>query len=91
MAYRPKDTQERILHRLKIVRGHLNKVISMVEKDEYCIDILTQSQAVRKAIEEIDALLLENHMNSCVINHIKKGNATESINEIMKVFKNNRK
>jgi len=91
MAYRPKDTQERILHRLKIVRGHLNKVISMVEKDEYCINILMQSQAIRKAIEEIDTLLLENHINGCVMDHIKQGNATESVNEIMKVFKNNRK
>ncbi len=40
MAYRPKDTQERVLHRLKIAKGHLEKVIKMVETDTYCIDVM---------------------------------------------------
>jgi len=52
MAYRPKDTQERIAHRLKIARGHLEKVISMVENDSYCIDVLHQLQAVEGALKE---------------------------------------
>jgi DNA-binding FrmR family transcriptional regulator len=46
MAYRPKDTQERILHRLKIAKGHLEKVTNMIEEDVYCIDVLHQLQAV---------------------------------------------
>lgn len=91
MAYRPKDTQERILHRLKIARGHLNKVISMVEEDSYCIDVLNQSQAVGQALKEIDALLLENHLNSCVMDHIKNGEAKTSIDEIIKVFRGKNK
>lgn len=91
MAYRPKDTQERILHRLKIVRGHLNKVISMVENDEYCIDVLVQTQAVRKAIEEVDSLMLENHLNTCVLDHIKNGDGKKSVEEIIKVFRSNQK
>lgn len=45
MAYRPKDTQKRILHRLKIARGHLDKVIKKVE-DTYYIDMLHQTQAL---------------------------------------------
>ena len=48
MAYRPKDTQERILHRLKISKGHLEKVIKMIEDDEYCIDVLHQMNAVER-------------------------------------------
>lgn len=91
MAYRPKDTQERILHRLKIARGHLNKVISMVEEDAYCIDILQQSQAVEKALQEIDALILETHLNGCVVDHIKKGETKTSIDEIMKIFRGKNK
>lgn len=87
MTYRPKDTEERIIHRLKIARGHLEKVIKMVENDEYCIDILTQSQAVQSAIKETDALILKNHLESCVVEDIKKGKTTETIEEIMKVFK----
>jgi CsoR family transcriptional regulator, copper-sensing transcriptional repressor len=87
MAYRPKSTEEKILHRLKIARGHLEKVISMVEKDEYCIDIITQSLAVQGALKETDSLILKNHLNTCVVDDIKKGKTEKSIDEIMKVFR----
>lgn len=85
--FRPKDTKERIIHRLKIARGHLEKVISMVEKDEYCIDVINQSQAVQSALKEADSLTLENHLQTCVVKHIKNGEAKKSVDEIMKVFK----
>ena len=87
MAYRPKDTQERIVHRLKIARGQLEKVISMVEADEYCIDVLHQSQAVQAALKETDNLLLENHLQACVADGIKKGKTKEVLKEVMEVFK----
>lgn len=86
MAYRPKDTQERILHRLKITKGHLEKVIRMVEDDVYCIDIIHQSQAVQKALHEIDNLTLEEHLKGCVADAIKKGKKDEVIKEVMNVF-----
>lgn len=89
MTYRPKDSKERTLHRLKIARGHLNKVIKMIEGDEYCINVLHQSQAVQKAIKETDNLILENHLNTCVADSISKGNKKEAIDEIMEVFKKN--
>ncbi|MBI4036660.1 metal-sensing transcriptional repressor [Candidatus Daviesbacteria bacterium] len=87
MAYRPKDTQQRILHRLQIAQGHLRKVIKMVEDGEYCIDVIHQSQAVQRALEEADGLTLENHLKTCVVDHIKKGETDVSISEIMNVFK----
>lgn len=85
--YRPKDMQERIAHRLKISRGQLNKVIEMVEKDEYCIDIIHQSQAIQKALKEIDNLMLEHHLNSCVADSFGKGKNKEAMAEVMTVFK----
>lgn len=85
--YRPKDTKERILHRLKIANGHLRKVIEMVEEDKYCIDVIHQSQAVQSALKEADSLTLENHLKTCVVDHIKNGEAKESVEEIMKVFR----
>lgn len=85
--YRPKDTQERILHRLKISKGHLEKVIRMIEEDKYCIDVLHQSQAVQAALKETDAVILENHLKTCVADSISKGNKEEAIAEIMGVFK----
>lgn len=85
--YRPKDTQERILHRLKISAGHLKKVISMVENDEYCINILHQSQAVQKALKETDQVILENHLKTCAADAIRKGQQDKAIAEILEVVK----
>lgn len=87
MAYRPKDTQERIIHRLKIARGHLEKVISMVESDAYCIDVMHQMQAIESGLKETGNLLLENHLKSCVADSISQGKKDEAISEIMQVFK----
>lgn len=64
--YRPKDTQEAILHRLQISLGHLKKIISMVEEDKYCIDILHQMQAVREAIKQTEDVVMANHLKTCV-------------------------
>lgn len=89
MSYRPKDTQERILHRLKIAQGHLKKVINMVESDEYCIDVLHQSQAVQKALKETDNVMLENHLNTCVADSIAAGKKDEAISEVLEVFRKN--
>lgn len=86
-THRADDTQKRILHRLKIARGHLDKVIRMAEEQEYCIDVIHQNQAVQAALSEVDNLLLDNHLKTCVVENIKKGGAESSINELMEVFK----
>lgn len=85
--YRPKDTEERILHRLKISQGHLKKVIKMVENDEYCIDVIHQSQAVQRALNEADSLILENHLKTCAAEAIKNGKDKEAISELINIFK----
>lgn len=86
--YRPKNTQDRILHRLKIAQGHLKKVIQMVEDDQYCIDVIHQSQAVQRALEETDSVILENHLKTCASEAIKKGKDKEAIAELINVFRN---
>lgn len=85
--FQPKTPKERIQHRLKISLGHLKKVIQMVESDEYCIDILHQSQAVQKALKETDVLVLENHLKTCAADAIKHGRTEDAIEEIMQVLK----
>ncbi len=89
MSYRPKDTHERIIHRLKIARGHLDKVIKMVEDDTYCIDVLHQMNAVESGLNETGNVLLENHLKGCVADAISKGKKDEAISEIMQVFRKN--
>jgi len=85
--YKPKDQEEKILHRLKIAKGHLEKVIKMTENKEYCIDIIHQSQAVQGALAEVDNLMMENHLRTCAANAIKRGDQKEAIDEVMSVFK----
>lgn len=83
---RDKSVNRKILHRLKISRGHLDKVIKMVEEGEYCIDVVNQSLAVQSALKEIDKEVLKNHMETCVADSIKKGDSDEVIGEIIKVI-----
>ena len=85
--YQPKTVKERIAHRLKISLGHLKKVLEMVEKDEYCIDVLHQSQAVQKGLKETDSLILENHLKTCAADAIRHGRTEDAIDEIMQVLK----
>jgi len=76
-----------ILHRLKIVEGHLKKVIKMVEDGNYCIDILNQSLAVQRALKKIDEKILENHIKTCVKEAFdKNGKGEKAIEELMKVL-----
>lgn len=87
MTFQPKDTQERILHRFKIASGHLKKVINMMENHEYCIEVIHQSQAVQRALQEADDLILENHLKTCASDAIRKGNQDGAVKEVMNVFK----
>ena len=85
--HKMKSENERINHRYRISLGHLKKVIDMLEKKAYCIDIILQSQAVQKALRATDDLVLENHLKTCTANAIKKGKGDEAIKEVMEVFK----
>ncbi|MEK7109640.1 MAG: metal-sensitive transcriptional regulator [Patescibacteria group bacterium] len=83
-----RDNKQNLLHRLKISRGHLEKVIEMVEKDEYCLDIIQQTQAVESSIEKVTEMILENHLKTCVRESMESGkNIDEKVNEIIEVFK----
>lgn len=86
----PRDSsiKQAVLHRLKIASGHLAKVIQMVDNGDYCPDVIHQSRAVQKALKEADNVLLDNHLKTCVADQIKNGETEESLNEILKIFKN---
>lgn len=83
---RDQSINRNIIHRMKIARGHLDKVINMVELGEYCIDILNQSLAVQSSLREIDKVVLKNHLETCMSDSIVKGNKKEVIEEVMKIF-----
>ena len=80
------NSKKQILHRLQIARGHLEKVISMVEGDAYCIDVVHQSIAVQAALKKTDEVILENHLKTCVSDSIRNGDADEAIKELMEIL-----
>ena len=85
------STQKRIVHRLKIARGHLDKVISMAEGKEYCMDIILQSHAVEGALKEVDNLILENHLATHAADQMRSGKSGKTIKEILSIYKLSRK
>jgi CsoR family transcriptional regulator, copper-sensing transcriptional repressor len=74
------------LKRLSYIEGHLNGVRKMIEADQYCVDILRQTYAVRKAIEKMEALILEQHLHTCVPEGIKEGREDQVIDELMQLY-----
>ncbi len=86
MSYTPKNTKERLIHRLKISHGHLKKVIELVEQDRYCIDILHQLQAVEKGLKSTEDLILENHLRTCASEAIQRGESETVITELMEII-----
>lgn len=83
---RDRSVKRQVLHRLRIARGHLDKVIQMVESGAYCIDVIHQSLAVQAALKKIDEIILENHLKTCVAKAIGQGRTNEVVNEVMKVM-----
>ena len=75
------------MRRLNIVRGQLNGLIAMVEDEKYCVDIITQSSAIKEALSGIENLMLENHLTTHVLHQMKTGNEKKAIEEILKVYK----
>ena len=63
----------------------------MVEKDTYCIDVITQTSAIKQALSGVEDALLEGHLSCCVVNQIKKGQTDKATKEILKVYSLKRK
>lgn len=70
---RPDKQKEALITRLNRIEGQVRGIKGMIEKDAYCDDVLHQILAVQSAMKSISKLILEGHMNSCVIDRIKAG------------------
>ena len=78
-----------IVKRLKSVEGHVRGVARMVEDGEYCIDVVNQIVAVQRALQKVSALVLDDHLHSCVTTAIQGEDAEERervIGEMLGVF-----
>ncbi len=80
---------EEALHRLKNVEGHIRGVERMIEEGAYCIDVIHQVQAVQAALNRVTSMILEEHLNSCLITAVRGEDPSERervLKEIAEVF-----
>ena len=84
-------TSEKLIRRLKIIEGQIRGLQDMISRNEYCIDIITQTSAVKKALSGVEDVLMEGHLGTCVIHQIKKGKEKNAVDEILKVYQLKRK
>jgi DNA-binding FrmR family transcriptional regulator len=63
----------------------------MIERDIYCIDIITQTSAVKQALSGIEDILMEHHLDTCAVDQMRKGMQEKTKSEILKVYRLKRK
>ena len=83
--------KDKISRRLKIIEGQVRGLQSMVDKGAYCIDVITQSSAIKQGLSNVEDMLMEHHLSHCVVYQIKSGKPPKSVEEILKVYKLKRK
>ncbi len=82
-----RNTKQKLLRRLSIIEGQLRGVKRMVEEERYCVDIITQTEAIKEALAGVENALLEKHLSTHVVEQIKKGQQTKATAEILKIYK----
>ena len=80
------DAKTDALKRLSYIEGHLSGVRKMLTEDQYCVDILKQTYAVRRAIEKMESILLGGHLQTCAIEGIKDGREQEIVEELKDLY-----
>ena len=83
------DHTRMLLNRLKSTEGHVRGVERMVEEGVYCIDVIRQVQAIQRALDKVNTLILEHHLNTCVTTAIRGDDVEERqrvINELTQIF-----
>ena len=80
------EAKKDALKRLSYIEGHLAGIRRMVEEDKYCVDVLKQTFAVRRAIQKLEGRLLEGHLHSCVIEGVKEGREDEVLGELLELY-----
>jgi DNA-binding FrmR family transcriptional regulator len=88
------DLKKRALHRSRILQGQLRGVEKMIENEDYCVDIITQTLAIQKSLRSLNKLLVENHLRTHVTDMFDEGGPTRdaAVAELLTVFElqNNR-
>lgn len=83
--------KQKLIRRLKIIEGQVRGLQKMVENDKYCIDVITQTSAIKKGLSGVEDVLMESHLGHCLMSQIKNGETSKATKEILKVYQLKRK
>lgn len=73
---------KKLMNRLSRIEGQVRGVKGMLEKDAYCIDIITQVAAIQSALDGFNKVLLKEHISTCVVEDVKQGKE-EKVEELI--------
>ena len=81
------NVKKQAIRRLKIAGGQVRGLERMLEEDKYCIDIIHQSLATKRALSSFENLILENHLSTHAIEQINSGKKKKAVNDILSIYK----
>ena len=76
-----------LVRRLSRIEGQVRGIARMIEREEYCVDILQQTAALRAAIDAVSILVLEDHVQGCVRTAAERGEADQYVDEVIDVVR----
>ena len=80
------DTRKQVLSNLNRIEGQIRGLKRLIEEGTYCIDVITQTQAVKSAISSVEDRLLREHLLTCAVTQVKKNDTQKMVDEVMKVY-----
>ncbi|MFW0870918.1 MAG: metal-sensitive transcriptional regulator [Patescibacteria group bacterium] len=83
--------KKQVSNRINRIAGQIGGLQKMIDQEKYCVDIITQSSAIRSALSALEDQMLENHLSEHVIHQMQKGESDLAIEEIITIFKKSKK
>ena len=80
------EVKQDALRRLSYIEGHLAGIRRMLEEEQYCVDVLKQTYAVRRAIEKLEARILDGHLRTHVAEGIRDGHEEAVLQELLELY-----
>lgn len=80
------ETKADAIKRLSYIEGHLAGVKKMVDEERYCVDVLRQTFAVRRALQKLESQLIDGHLRTCVVDGVKEGREEQVLSELVELY-----
>lgn len=78
------EVKEKALKRLRRIEGQVKGLMKMVDEEQYCIDLINQVNAIRRALEQVALIVMKRHVESCVAESIKREKGEQKIDELIR-------